>query len=259
MIRRPTSHTLLRNVTAGSAWGVLPLKNPEHAKTRLAAALTVEERRKLFRAMAEDVLAALSGAGGLEGTVVVTRDTWAQALAEEYGAAVLEEPANRGQSPAVADAAAALAGAGAGAALALPGDVPLVSPAEIDRVLAAHGAAPSVTLAPAGDGRGTNCVASSPPDAIPFHFGHDSFRPHKAEARALGIEPRIVTGLPGIALDVDKPEDLRMLLAQGGACRALAWLGGTDIPARLAAAPNAANHTNGGVVRRRRAERGERY
>ena len=150
MISRPTSHSLLRNVTAGSAWGILPLKNPEHAKTRLSAALTSEERRTLFRAMAEDVLAALCGADGLEGTVVVTRDTWAQALAERYGAAVLEEPANRGQSPAVAAAAAALAGAGAGAGLALPGDVPLVSPAEIDRVLAAHGPPPFVTLAPAG-------------------------------------------------------------------------------------------------------------
>ena len=173
-------------------------------------------------------------AEGLDGTLVVTRDAWAQSLASRYGAAVLEERANRGQSPAVADAVCELAQAGASAALALPGDVPLVSPAEIDRVLAAHGPAPAVTMMPAADGRGTNCMACSPPDAIPFHFGHDSFEPHKAEARALGIEPRILAGLPGIALDVDKPEDLRMLLAQGGACRALAWLNGTDIPARLA-------------------------
>ena len=154
MLRGSTSHTLLRNVTAGSAWGVLPLKNPEQAKTRLAPVLRPEERRKLFRIMAEDVLAALSGAEGLAGTVVVTRDPWAQALAEKYGAAILEESQNRGQSPAVRDAAAALARAGAGAALALPGDVPLVSPAEIHRVLAAHGPAPAVTLTPAADGRG---------------------------------------------------------------------------------------------------------
>ena len=234
MFRGSTSHTLLRNVTAGSTWGVLPLKNPEDAKTRLAAALTREERQELFRAMAEDVLTALAGARGLEGSVVVTRDPWAQALAASHGAAVLEESANRGQSPAVADAVRALAEAGAGTALALPGDVPLVSPAEIDRVLAVHGPAPAVTMTPAADGRGTNCVACSPPDIIPFHFGHDSFEPHKAEAGALGIEPRIVAGLPGIALDVDKPEDLRMLLAQGGVCRALEWLNGTDIPARLA-------------------------
>ncbi len=234
MLRRSTSHALLKNVTVGSAWGILPLKNPENAKTRLAPALTDDERRKLFRCMAEDVLAALASTRELEGTVVVTRDTWAQALAERYGAAVLEEEANRGQSPAVTEAAAALAGAGAGTALALPGDIPLVSSAEIGQVLAAHGPAPSVTLVPAGDGRGTNCVACSPPDTIRFRFGHNSFAPHKGEVRACGIEPRIVEGLSGIALDVDKPGDLRMLLTWGGTCRALAWLDGTDIPARLA-------------------------
>ncbi len=234
MSRRSTNHTLLRNVTEGSAWGVLPLKNPDQAKTRLAPALTPDERRYLFRKMAEDVLAALAGARGLEGVAVVTRDAWAQALAARYGAAVLEECANRGQSPAVSDAVRALADAGAGTALALPGDIPLVSPEEIDRVVAAHGPAPAVTMTPAHDGRGTNCLVCSPPDAIPFHFGHDSFGPHKAEARALGIAPRILEGLPGIALDVDKPEDLRMLLARGGASHALAWLNGTDIPARLA-------------------------
>lgn len=234
MFHRSTSHTLLRNVTAASVWGVLPLKDSGRAKTRLAPTLSLDERRQLFCAMAEDVLAAMVEADGLDGTVVVTRDVWAQSLASRYGAHVLEERENRGQSPAVADAARELARAGAGAALALPGDVPLISPAEIDRVLAAHGPAPAVTMTPAGDGRGTNCVACSPPDAIRFHFGHDSFEPHKAEAAALGIEPRIVEGLPGIALDVDKPEDLRMLLAEGGACRTLAWLKGTDIPARLA-------------------------
>ena len=234
MFHRSTSHTLLRNVTAAAVWGVLPLKDSDQAKTRLAPALSSSERRQLFRAMAEDVLAAMGETGGLNGILVVTRDAWAQSLASRYGAAVLEEKANRGQSAAVADAVRELARAGAGAALALPGDVPLVSPAEIDRVLAAHGPAPAVSMVPAGDGRGTNCVACSPPDAIRFHFGHDSFEPHKAEARALGVEPRILAGLPGIALDVDKPEDLRMLLAQGGSCRALAWLNGTDIPARLA-------------------------
>jgi len=232
--RRSTNHSLLRNVTRGSAWGVLPLTNPDRAKTRLAPALTPEERRRLFREMAEDVLAALAGARGLEGIAVVTRDAWAQTLAGRYGAAVLEECANRGQSPAVSDAVRALAAAGAGAALALPGDIPLVSPEEIDRVLATHGAAPAITMTPAYDGRGTNCLVCSPPDAIRLHFGHDSFGPHKAEARALGIAPRILEGLPGIALDVDTPGDLRILLARGGASRALDWLKGTDIPARLA-------------------------
>jgi len=42
-------------------WGVLPVKNFENAKTRLAPALSPDERRTLFRLMVEDVLAAMCG------------------------------------------------------------------------------------------------------------------------------------------------------------------------------------------------------
>ena len=43
-------------------WGVLPVKNFENAKTRLAPTLTPEQRRALFRLMVEDVLAAMCAA-----------------------------------------------------------------------------------------------------------------------------------------------------------------------------------------------------
>jgi DNA polymerase IIIc chi subunit len=42
-------------------------------------------------------------------------------------------------------------------------------------------------------------------------FRDDSFLPHVASARDLGVEPTIVR-LPGIALDVDQPEDVQALL-----------------------------------------------
>jgi 2-phospho-L-lactate/phosphoenolpyruvate guanylyltransferase len=41
-----------------------------------------------------------------------------------------------------------------------------------------------------------------------LRFGDDSFLPHLAAARALGIEPTIVK-LPGIGLDIDQPRDLQ--------------------------------------------------
>ena len=43
------------------------------------------------------------------------------------------------------------------------------------------------------------------------YFGDDSFLPHLAAARAMGIEPTIVK-LPGIGLDIDQPEDVQALL-----------------------------------------------
>ena len=51
----------------------------------------------------------------------------------------------------------------------------------------------------------------SPPLVMPLRFGDDSFLPHLAAARGLGIEPTIVE-LPGIGLDIDQPEDVQALL-----------------------------------------------
>ncbi|MEJ0018593.1 MAG: hypothetical protein WDN25_18940 [Acetobacteraceae bacterium] len=83
--------------------------------------------------------------------------------------------------------------------------------AEVASVLEARAAAPSVTIVPAHDRRGSNAVLCSPPLVMPLRFGDDSFVPHLAAARALGIEPTVVE-LPGIALDIDQPEDVRALL-----------------------------------------------
>ena len=72
----------------------------------------------------------------------------------------------------------------------------------------------------------------SPPGALPFAFGHDSFEPHCRAARARGIAPRIVP-LPGLGLDIDTPDDLRALLAGPSAGRTLDYLRESGIAERL--------------------------
>ena len=91
--------------------------------------------------------------------------------------------------------------------LTLPGDIPLVTPAEIEQLLAAHLPAPSFTIVPSHDERGSNAIACSPPDAVPLRFGENSFYPHLAGAEACGIGPNVLH-LPGIALDIDNPDDV---------------------------------------------------
>ena len=214
-------------------WAVLPFKDLAAAKERLAAVLDLEERRHLFRAMAEDVLAVLVGVGVLDGVMVVSRDPAAAALARRYGARLLGEAANRGHSAAVAAAAAVLAGEGADGMIQVPGDVPLVSEAEIRQVLDAHGPAPAMTIVPARDRRGSNCVVCSPPEAVPLRFGDDSFFPHLAAARARGLEPKVVV-LPGLGLDIDTPDDLAQLVHRPPSSRAQDYLSASGIAARLA-------------------------
>ena len=198
---------------------VVPVKDLGNAKQRLAGVLDHQARTALFRAMLEDVLEALAGATSLAGIVLVTRDEEAIALAESYGAQCLIEPENRGHTAAVEFAAAALARRGAGALLQVPGDIPRVTCEEIEAVIAAHAPAPAVTIAPSRDHHGSNAVLCSPPDVFPFRFGDDSFHPHLAAARAIGIEPTVVERA-GIGLDIDTPDDLEAFLASPSDTRA---------------------------------------
>jgi 2-phospho-L-lactate guanylyltransferase len=190
---------------------VIPVKDTRHAKQRLAGVLSRAQRQELALAMLEDVLAALAPVGELAGILVVTADADAAAIASRYRARIVREGAGDGHTGAVAAAARHL---GRNGMLALPGDIPLVEPDDIRRLVLAHRDA-----APARDERGSNAVLCAPADAVPLRFGEDSFFPHLAAAKACGIEPKVLR-LPRIALDIDTPDDLALLLRTPAPTRA---------------------------------------
>lgn len=188
-------------------WAVVPVKERDRAKERLAAVLPPEMRRALAAAMLEDVLTAVAAASGLAGLIVVTVDPAVRPLVQRYGARVIEDGARDGHTGAVQAAARLLAAERHTGMLTLPGDIPLVTADEIECVIKAHRPAPSFTIVPSHDEGGSNAVLLSPPDAVPLRFGIDSFFPHLRAAEAQGIHPTVLR-LPGIALDIDNPEDL---------------------------------------------------
>jgi 2-phospho-L-lactate guanylyltransferase len=188
-------------------WAVVPVKERVSAKERLAPLLRPETRQALALAMLEDVLAALTATPGIAGLLVVTVDPTAGRLAASYGARLIEAGARDGHTGAVAAASRLLAAEGRAGMLTLPGDIPLVTPAEIASVVTAHPAAPSFTIVPSHDERGSNAIACSPPDAVPLRFGDNSFYPHIQAAEGCGIRPNILH-LSGIALDIDNPQDV---------------------------------------------------
>ena len=188
-------------------WAAVPVKEFAGAKQRLASLLTPEQRQALAAAMLEDVLAALVDSP-LAGIMVNTVDPIAGELARRYGARVVTEGARDGHTGAVMAMARILGGEGREGMLTVPGDIPRVTSAEIAAIIEARRPSPSVTIVPAHDERGSNAVLCLPPSVMQLRFGDDSFLPHLASARALGIEPTIVR-LPGIGLDIDQPRDLR--------------------------------------------------
>ena len=192
----------------------VPVKDLVNAKQRLVPALAVAERAALAAAMLEDVLTALAAAR-LDRVWVVTREPAVCALARARGAEPLVEDANRGHTAAVTRAQAEAARLGARVFVTIPGDVPCVTADEIGRLVQA--AAPEApAFAPSRSGLGTNGAALAPPDAMPLTFGEPSFENHLAAARARGLAPHVLS-LPGLALDVDAPDDLDALLAAPGA------------------------------------------
>jgi 2-phospho-L-lactate guanylyltransferase len=194
-------------MNAREVWAIIPVKETTGAKQRLAPALSAPLRQRLALAMLEDVLEAVAGVAGLGGAILVTVDPEAERLARRYGMQTIADGAHNGHTGAVNAGARYLVSHGRHTMLTLPGDLPLVTAVEITQLVAAHGLAPAFTIAPAHDDLGSNAILMSPPQAVPLRFGEDSFFPHLAAARAQGIEPCVLR-LPGIAFDIDNPQDL---------------------------------------------------
>jgi 2-phospho-L-lactate/phosphoenolpyruvate guanylyltransferase len=204
-------------------WAVVPVKERDRAKERLAPLLMPELRRELALVMLEDVLAVLAASAGLAGLLVVTLDPAASLLARHYGARIVEDGARDGHTGAVTAAARLLTAEGCGGMLTMPGDIPLVAAHEISKIVAVHRPAPSFTIVPSHDEGGSNAILMSPPDAVPLRFGDDSFFPHLRAAEAQGITPTVLR-LSGIALDIDNPADLALFARQPAPTRTRAFL-----------------------------------
>ena len=204
-------------------WAVIPVKNLNEAKHRLESVLNPIQRRNLFAAMLEDVLATVMAVPEFEQVAVATICPTAAEIARRYGASVLSTVQDEGQTKAVARIATTLEENGIKHMLMLPGDVPLVTVEEIQTVLEVHGNAPTMTIVPARDEQGSNCIALSPPTAVPLRFGPNSYFPHLETARKMGLTLN-TTKLAGIGLDIDTQDDLQELCEQPFQTRAQEYL-----------------------------------
>jgi len=196
---------------------LVPVKNLKQAKQRLASVLDQAARTELAQAMLHDVLEVLASWQSRPDVAIVSCDSFALSLASTYGFEIIADHKNSGESDAIEIATRVCEMRGLDT-LVIPADIPLIQAWEMQAIMDAAPELGSV-LVPAGDGRGTNAVLRRPAALFPLRFGNDSFKPHLAAAQASG-QSCVVLSLPGIAVDVDDPADLRQLAELPGETRA---------------------------------------
>lgn len=204
MTTRRTSGRIMARTFA-----LVPVKSLGSAKQRLSPALEQAQRRTLVLAMLDDVLQALANVPAIERSLVITRDPEVASVATKAGAVVLEEPAGADLNASLSFGLAYAAGEGAERALILPGDVPLVTPTDIEALL--YAAKPGGgAIASDANREGTNALLLPLPAPFAPAFGAASFARHNQAAVAAGTSLAIIER-EGLAQDIDLPADLDSL------------------------------------------------
>lgn len=188
---------------------VVPHRGLAAAKTRLAGVLSPDERVALAGRLLRRVLEAIRLAG-LGPAVVITPDAALSELVEAAGGRVMVQR-GMGLNEGLEEARSALVAEGATRMAVLHGDLPDLTPDDIRALVEAL--PEGVAIAPDAAGRGTNGLVLQPIGAIPFRFGRDSHAAHRRAVEERGLALATVAR-PGLAFDLDTPEDLEAWLAR---------------------------------------------
>lgn len=176
---------------------LIPVKRLDSAKSRLAESLSAEERAALMRELLDHVVAVTREAAVGPITIVSSEPLdvdglprfddrglpWNEALAEAMAEVVTERIAT-----------------------ILAADLPLVTAEEISRLVSSTPAR-GVAIGRARDG-GTNALSMRPPGGYPTCFGTPASAAGHERGTWLAGGNVHTLDLPGLAFDVDTPEDL---------------------------------------------------
>ena len=189
---------------------IVPHRGLDVAKTRLAPVLAADERELLAERLLRHVL---SVAVAVADTVVISPAEALAPLVEAVGARLVVQR-GMGLNAGLEQARAEALVDGVTLLGVLHGDLPNIAPEDVEALLAAAPTPRGVAIAADKTGSGTNGLALRPPDVLRFRFGSGSLEKHREAA--VGV-PFVVVHRPGLAFDLDTPEDLARWLEMGDA------------------------------------------
>jgi 2-phospho-L-lactate guanylyltransferase len=192
-------------------WAIVPVKPLRRGKSRLAGVLSPEERNDLNRRLLTHTLETLNVIPEIEQVLVISRDQAALSLAREHGARTVLENGAPELNVALARATIVVKNYATRGLLIVPADLPLISPEDVNAMLDIAVDPPVVVLAPDHRRQGTNALLVCPVGLIEYDFGPGSFQRHCERALQAGARLEILE-LPSLALDMDMPEDLEMVI-----------------------------------------------
>ena len=181
---------------------LVPVKNLDFAKSRLASILSTVERKKMVSVMLETVLSAAFKCPEIT-EVFIVADRYFTGVG---GTTIIVEESNRGYNEAITAALDNDRLANNDAMIIIPCDLPLIRAEDLGTFIKGF-KRNGIRIAPARDEEGTNALLLSPPHIMKTQFGKGSFLKHRQEAKRVTSDVAIVS-IPGLAFDIDKPQDL---------------------------------------------------
>jgi 2-phospho-L-lactate guanylyltransferase len=179
---------------------LVPIKQGDNGKSRLAAVLSQKERDVLSLRMARHVLSELGRCEGISDITILSagRPDWWSGGWEADGGQGLNAEINGWRQT-----------RGAEAILIIHADLPLLQAEDLRHILDVA-EAEGIALATDRAGEGSNALAIADGRTFDFRFGPDSRRLHAAQSPAMMVVQR-----NSLSADIDTPEDLMFARAHG--------------------------------------------
>jgi 2-phospho-L-lactate/phosphoenolpyruvate guanylyltransferase len=193
-------------------FAIVPVKNFESGKSRLASLLTVEERIRLSELFLDCTLNTLTNTSVISNVVVVSSDKRAEAIAKIYDAKFLQEKKDQGVNAAVALADVYISEYDVDATIVIPQDLPLLLAEDIEHMCtSAQEHEKCLVICPSLRFDGSNALLRRPPLLITTNYDNDSYNIHIKKAKASNATVKIIK-TKRIMTDIDTVEDVINLI-----------------------------------------------